>query len=100
MSFPYDVLDPDIRRFREAESDGQRAHAMLSAPVLTLLRWHDVFARFSRAVGFDDGVTYLDALSAGLKAARHRGNIGTTDLDAARQRLLNRVDREEEPDHG
>lgn len=89
MSYPSDVLDPWVLKMREAEDDAARAEALLSAPVLTLLRWKPIFRESCRRAAFDEGVTYLDTLSDTLNSPRHRGNLaGTMPMAGATSHLL------------
>jgi len=85
-------LDPDIKAFRDAESDAHRAAILLCAPVGTLLRWRDVFERYARVVGFMEGTNYLAALSVATRRRRQRGTFGSMELDGATTRLLGLIE--------
>jgi hypothetical protein len=69
-------LDEHVKRMRDAETDAERAEVLLSAPVLTLLRWRDRFEHFCRRAAFDEGVTYLHVLRETMSKPRFRGNLG------------------------
>lgn len=86
------ALDPDIKAFREAESDAARAAVLVSAPIRTLMLWRETFVRMAAAVEFGPGLAYLEALADTQRRRRHRGCTDTVELSAANTDLLGLIE--------
>lgn len=94
MTHSTESLDPHVRRMRDAEDDSARAQVLLTAPVLTLMRWRTTFVSYCRRAAFREGEHYLDTLAETLSKERHRGNLaGTMPMAGATATLLSFVDR-------
>ncbi|MBP0439603.1 hypothetical protein [Tianweitania sediminis] len=76
-----------------AQTDRDRAAALLTAPVFDLIGFRASFRNACVAADFPAGVAYLDALFAACAKPCHRGVFSSWGLDGARQDLLTLIDQ-------
>ncbi len=81
---------PWITKFCEAETHQQRAEVLLTMPVQTLSRYHEVLERNCMVTGFTAGTVYIECLRTCYCSERYRGEYakGSSNLAKAHNVLL------------